>query len=111
VFNPTALAKYSVFRAPYQYLGQPNTEKIFVVIFHEKLFAICMKATSQTALYENSKEMKAGVVYYKSGELPFFSVNTAIQPDNLHPIPHVHMAKCHLNSSLKMLGQMPARFP
>jgi hypothetical protein len=69
-----------------------------------------MKATSQTTLYENSKEMKAGVVYYKAGEISFFPMNTAIQPDNLHPIPHAEIAKCHANSSLKLMGQMPADF-
>jgi hypothetical protein len=69
-----------------------------------------MKATSQTTLYENNKDMKAGVVYYKAGELSYFSMNTAIQPDNLHPIPHAEIAKCYANSSLKLLGQMPEDF-
>jgi hypothetical protein len=69
-----------------------------------------MKATSQTMLYDNNKEMKAGVVYYKAGELSFFPMHTAIQPDNPHPIPYAHIVKCHANYSLKCLGQMPANF-
>lgn len=69
-----------------------------------------MKATSQTTLYENNKEMRSGVVYYKAGELAYFSLNTAIQPDNLHPIPHIEITKCYGNTSLKILGQMPGDF-
>jgi hypothetical protein len=69
-----------------------------------------MKATSQTTLYENNNDMRSGVVYYKAGELSYFSMNTAIQPDNLHPIPHADIAKCYENSSLKLLGQMPVDF-
>jgi hypothetical protein len=99
-----------VFRIPYQYQGQPSTQKLFVLICHEKLFAVCFKATSQTTLYDNNKEMRSGVVYYKAGELSYFSMNTAIQPDNAHPIPHAHIAQCHANASLKLLGQMPTDF-
>lgn len=83
---------------------------MFIVICHEKAHAICMKATSQTALYENNKDMMAGVVYYKAGENPFFGLNTAIQPDNLHPIPHSHLMKCDREGSLKLLGQMQPAF-
>jgi hypothetical protein len=69
-----------------------------------------MKATSHTSLYDNNHEMRAGVVYYKAGELSYFPMNTAIQPDNLHPIPYAHIATCHANSTLKYLGQMPTDF-
>jgi len=69
-----------------------------------------MKATSQTTLYDNNKDMRSGVVYYKAGEIAYFPLNTAIQPDNLHPIPHLEISKCHGNSSLKILGKMPEDF-
>jgi hypothetical protein len=87
---------------------------MFVVICHEELngmgIAICLKATSQTEIYENNKEMMAGVVYYKANELAFFNSNTAIQPDNPHPIPHAQLAACLQKGILDILGNMPEDF-
>ncbi len=73
-------------------------------------YTLCLKATSQTALYENSKEVMAGCVYYKAREIALFPSNTAIQPDNPHPIPHKHLTQCHANGSLNILGTMPQDF-
>jgi hypothetical protein len=69
-----------------------------------------MKATSQVAIYQNNKELLAGVVYYPAGELPFFPLATVIQPDNLHPIPYSHLARCHTSGTLVELGDMPSDF-
>lgn len=69
-----------------------------------------MKATSNIALYKNSKELFAGVIFYKAGELPFFPLDTVIQPDNLHPIPHLHLSRCHAAGTLVELGDMPENF-
>ena len=73
-------------------------------------YILCVKATSQTTIYENNKEMMAGCVYYKAGDIDIFPVNTAIQPDNPHPIPHEHLVQCHENNSLTILGVMPEDF-
>jgi hypothetical protein len=115
------LSKYRVFRAPYQYQDKATAEsKLFVCVCHESTpgdvfskaqhVAICMKATSQTAIYENNKELLAGVVLYGAGELPFFPLPTAIQPDNLHPIPHLHLARCDAAGTFAELGDMPSDF-
>jgi hypothetical protein len=81
---------------------------------HDKMygagFAICLKATSQTAIYENNNEMMAGVVYYKANELSFFNSNTAIQPDNLHPISHSDIVSCYEKGIFDILGNMPDDF-
>jgi hypothetical protein len=99
---------------PYQYEGQPLLSKLFVTLCHENLggveYALCLKATSQTTLYENSKLVMAGCVFYKGGEIEFFPSNTAIQPDNPHPISHAYLSQCHSSDSLSILGIMPADF-
>ena len=101
---------YCVFSIPYRYLGKLPEIKRFVCIFHEPEIAICVKATSKTTIYDNSPSMKAGVVYYLAGELSFFTLNTAIQPDNLHPIRHCDITACHAQGSLTILGNMPPDF-
>jgi hypothetical protein len=72
--------------------------------------AICIKATSQIDIYKNNKELAAGVVSYDAGVLPFFPLATSIQPDNLHPIPHRHLIKCHAEGTFVELGNMPQDF-
>jgi hypothetical protein len=99
---------------PYQYSGQPLLSKLFITLCNETLqgarYVLCLKATSQTTLYDNSKELMAGCVYYKAGETRFFSSNTVIAPDNPHPVPHGHLVQCHTNNSLTILGVMPQDF-
>jgi hypothetical protein len=95
---------------PYQYPGDPAVVKIFVLICHEGGNAICMKATSNVAIYANNPDLKAGVVHFEVGSVPFFSEETAVQPDNPHPIAHVDISRCQANGSFKVLGQMPADF-
>jgi hypothetical protein len=99
---------------PYRYEGQPLLSKLFVTLCNEKLngtdYVLCLKATSQTALYENSNVVMAGCVFYKGGELALFPHNTAIQPDNPHPIPYAYLIQCHAENSLTIVGTMPADF-
>jgi hypothetical protein len=61
-------------------------------------------------MYVNDPELMAGCVFYTGGQLTFFPVDTVIQPDNPHPIPHSYLTQCHDNQSLTVLGQMPADF-
>jgi hypothetical protein len=72
--------------------------------------AICLKATSNVSIYKNNKELMSGVVHYEPGELSFFPLETVIQPDNLHPIPHIHLKRCHADGTFIELGDMPASF-
>ena len=101
-------------RVPYQYEGQPLLSKLFITLCNDTLrgtrYALCLKATSQTTLYDSSKEIMAGCVYYKAGEVGFFATNTAIQPDNPHPISHDYLIECNTNNSLTILGVMPQDF-
>lgn len=99
---------------PYQYEGQQSLSKLFVTLCNETFkgtgYVLCVKATSQTTLYENSTVLMAGCVFYKAGEIAFFPDNTAIQPDNPHPISHAHLIQCYSDHSLTILGTMPADF-
>ncbi len=54
--------------------------------------------------------MMDGVIYYAAGELPFFELDTAIQPDNPHPIRHGDIAASNIAGTFELLGQMPEDF-
>jgi len=54
--------------------------------------------------------MMAGIVYYKAKEVSFFELDTAIQPDNPHPIRHGDIATCNIAGTFEVLGQMPENF-
>jgi hypothetical protein len=95
---------------PYKYLGEPSEMKRFVVVCHEAAHAICLKATSKVALYVSDPRMMGGVVFYRAGDLSFFELDTAIQPDNPHPIPHADILHCLQSNTLEILGNMPAGF-
>ncbi len=96
---------------PYQYPGEEAVAKIFVLICHDGNHALCMKATSQISMYANNADQMKGVVYFAAMELPFFPVDTAVQPDNPHPITHIDISRCQANGSFKLLGNMPKDFP
>jgi hypothetical protein len=95
---------------PYQYFGQAAIPKRFVLVCHEKEHAICLKATTKVTLYANDPKMMAGVVFYLAGSLAFFEADTAVQPDNLHPIAHTNISRCLDNRTFEMLGMMPEGF-
>ena len=67
-------------------------EKLIVLAFHEMDCAVCVKATSNVALYVNNPEKMAGAVLMKSGAYPFFPKDTVIQPDNLFAVKHSRIA-------------------
>jgi len=95
---------------PYQYPGKLAVPKRFVVVCHEAGYAICLKATSQVALYASDPKMKGGIVFFTAGELTFFESDTAVQPDNLHPIAHTNIVRCLQSHTFEMLGMMPESF-
>ncbi len=88
-------------RVLYQFPGDPTPKhKLFVVLCHRDGYAICLKATSKTTLYENNPGMMASVVYYAPGTCDCFGEPTAIQPDNQFPIPHSSILKAHRAGTL-----------
>jgi hypothetical protein len=69
-----------------------------------------MKTTSKVALYTGDPEKLAGVVFYPSKKLSFFPEDTAIQPENPHPIPHADIAQCMARGTFELVGDMPEDF-
>jgi hypothetical protein len=69
-----------------------------------------MKATTKTQKYETDRSQMAGCVYYKQGDVPCFHSNTAIQPDNIHPIPYDHLIEQEENGRYQHRGSLPADF-
>lgn len=80
-------------------------EKYVVVIGHGDRHAICLKATSKTAIYRNNPDKMAGCVYLKAAEVAFFREDTVIQPDNQFPVPH-----SSLEDESRILGSLPEDF-
>lgn len=114
MFDPASLKPYEVIQVFYQYQGQRGDFKYFVVVCHEehagKKYVLCMKATSRTEKYENDKHQMAGCVYYKKGEVGCFAENTAIQPDNVHPIDYDRLVEEEKRGRFRRHGSLPADF-
>ena len=85
------------------------TYKRFVVLCHKDGYAICLKATSKTTIYENNPGMMASVVYYPLGACDCFGEPTAIQPDNQFPIPHTSILMAHRAGTLNAQA-LPTNF-
>ena len=97
-------------RVPYQFDGDPHpVEKLFVVIGHRDEYAICIKATSKTAVFRNNPSMRKGCVWYDAGVIPCFPLDTAIEPDNQIPIPHEVIRRAHCNGTLQ-IHELPPQF-
>jgi hypothetical protein len=110
-FQASSISRFSVIRVPYQFDGEARPiSKLFVVVEHRNSHAICIKATHQTAKYENDEKAMAGCVYYKAGEVECFSVNTAIQPDNQFGISHAHIEKHHSAGQVEVHSPLPQDF-
>ncbi|MGH9431599.1 MAG: hypothetical protein ACRD3T_08655 [Terriglobia bacterium] len=75
---------------------------------HRGDHAICIKATSKVDIYLNNEERMAGCVFYRAGSLNCFPKDTAIQPDNLIPIPHGQLKVCHAKAELEILQRLPS---
>ena len=97
-------------RVPYQFDGDPRPEeKLFVVLCHKDSFAICIKATSKTALFKNNPAMMKGCVWFPARQLSCFPLDTAIEPDNQFPIPHQSIRKASADGVLQV-HQLPPEF-
>jgi hypothetical protein len=100
-FDPASIERFSVIRLEYQFDGDPvPQEKFFIVLGHKSEVAICIKATSNSKIYERP-EHKRGCVFYAAGEIVCFPLDTYIQPDNQFPIHHHKISECHRKGKLK----------
>ena len=114
MLDPAALKPFQVIHVYYEYQAQAGDYKYFVVLCHEKFggqdYVLCLKATSRTEKYENDKERMNGCVFYKENEVPCFREKTAIQPDNIHPIPYDHLIEQEKRQRYSEKGMLPADF-
>jgi hypothetical protein len=113
-FDPFSLSRLTVIKIRHRFEGDHLLAKFFVVLGHRtdgfgKAYAICIKATSQTAGYKNNAERLRGCVYYCAGQVNCFPVDTVIQPDNQIPITHETIADAYFDNQLEC-WPMPADF-
>jgi hypothetical protein len=95
---------------PYQFDGDPAPEvKLFVVLCHKNSHAICIKATSKTALFDNNPSKRSGCVSFAAGQVPCFPVRTVVEPDNQIPIPHHLIRSAQMRGTLEV-SELPATF-
>jgi hypothetical protein len=107
----SAISRFCVIRIPFKFSGQTFEErKRFVALGHFNNHAICLKATSKVAIYQNNPEKMAGCVYYGSGETALFERDTAIQPDNQIPIHHDQLENALIAGTLEIMGTLPLDF-
>jgi hypothetical protein len=110
--DPSQIAVFSVVRFPVRYDGDPQESyKRFVTIGHipQQAVLVCVKATSQVALYRNDQSMMDGCVWYDCGALDCFEQDTAVQPDNLRPVRYGQISL--FGERFQILGRMPSDFP
>jgi hypothetical protein len=110
ISDANELQPFEVIRLPYTYLGEQAERKRFVFICNEADHAICLKTTSNTLLYKNDPALMAGVVFYAEGTSDLFERDTAVQPDNPHPIAHQDILNSIKRQTFEQLGVLPADF-
>ncbi len=113
-FDPAKLARYSVFRVHYEYANQEPGEKLFVVLKHGKKlltpYCMCIKATSRTQRFQGDKSLLNCCISYKAGELPFFPLDTIIDPSNFIPMLHATLSAEATQGRYRIEGKMPEDF-
>lgn len=108
-FDPGSIPPYSVIRIPV-YLNEICERKRFVVLSHFNSCAIVIKPTSKIEQFTHNKNLAAGVVMYKAGEVAVFEKATAVDPGNQFAIPHKELIDHHTNGELEILGILPPEF-
>lgn len=97
-------------RVPYHFEGDLRPEeKLFVILCHKDSFAICIKATSKTAIFRNNPAMMKGCVWFPARRVDCFPLDTAVEPDNQIPIPYESIRKAEYDGVLEV-HQLPAAF-
>jgi hypothetical protein len=105
-FDPFSLERFSVVKLPYRFEEDRLLAKFFIVLGHRidgfgMAYAICIKATSQVAVYKNNPDKFCGCVYYHGGQLDCFPLDTVIEPDNQIPLSHKSIADAHFDNALE----------
>jgi hypothetical protein len=107
-FDASTLAPYTVIRVPQAFEDQEPGPKRLIVIGHLAGVAVCVKATSKTAVYKNNPEMRESGVLIPIGKYPAcFPKETIIQPDNQTPISHAKLNDWHRKGELDIFGALP----
>jgi hypothetical protein len=107
-FDPALIARFSVIRIPYTFEGK-RSEKFFVILCRRGAHAMCIKATSKTAIYKNNPDKLKGCIHYAAGSLECFSLDTVVQPDNQFPISDGDLRRAFMEGTLKVYPP-PANF-
>jgi hypothetical protein len=101
-------------RVLYDYDGDPDAEKLFLALRHDvahgPAFCWCIKATSQVARFMADADLLKGCVHYPKGELPFFDLETIIDPSNFITLLHSTIEKAAIANGYRVEGSMPADF-
>lgn len=76
-----------------------------MVLGHRDRNLICLKATSNTAVYEADPERMAGCVFYRAGATALFTRDTVIEPSQQFAVPYQR-----IRNPRQVLGVMPPDF-
>ena len=113
MLNCKSFTPFDVLRFPYEFKGDPETKvKLWIVArnVEEREILICFKPTSVTTRYDKELISMKGVVEYKPGDLPPFSVRTIIDPESRTPFPYSYLRSCYANSKFEIVGKLPDDF-
>jgi hypothetical protein len=85
-----------------------QTKKLFVVIAHKADRVLCLKATSKVDRYCADEKLLKGVLSYKVGQCPCFTLPTVIDPDNQFEINHSDLIAHDNDGGLQITGHLPS---
>jgi hypothetical protein len=113
-FDSVKLGRYSVFRVHYEYADQEPGEKLFIVLKHARKvltsYCMCIKATSHIERFRADKALWDACVFYKKGTLPFFRLDTIVDPSNFIPMLHSTLKAEADKGRYRIEGKMPEDF-
>jgi hypothetical protein len=108
-FDASSLEPYTVIRIPQAFGDQ--LPKRFVVVGHNQGAAVCVKTTSQTLGYKNSRENMESCVFYEKGKQPnCFSDETAVQPNNIVAYRYEQLNEWYRDGTLHVFGILPFEY-
>jgi hypothetical protein len=113
-FDAQRIGRYTVIRVYYEYRDQDPGEKLFIALKHGRHlttpFCMCIKATSKLERFKADKELLAACVFYKARILPFFEVDTIIDPSNYISMLHSTLKTAASRNLYRIEGTMPDDF-
>ncbi len=81
------------------------------MLAHRAHSALCLKVSTNTAIYTANEDRLLGCVFYRAGELPFFPGDVAIPPDALYSITYERIEEAQKEGGFELVGQLPKDFP